>query len=209
MTSVAARLPALAPAEKAVLLAIAIVLAAGGLLRAWEHSGVALGPVEDWKSLRDLIVRSREDLANDGEGQGGGGFACAVDDIPGISAGPGGVAKNVLTAGMGAFKSRDKTPKADGGKKAPPAKPVDLNAANEKNLLTLPGVGPSTVKAILTHRAAHGPFRSVDDLLEVKGIGPKKLDAMRPYLRIAAPVAPVEPSSGQPGRRSGDSASTP
>jgi competence protein ComEA len=86
--------------------------------------------------------------------------------------------------------------KSGSGKKAAPARPVDLNAAGEKALLSLPGVGPSTAKAILAHRAAQGRFRSVDDLLQVKGIGPKKLEALRPYARVEARVtAPDTPSS--------------
>lgn len=182
------RLPALAPAEKTALLAIAAVLAAGGLLRAWERSGVTPGPVSDWNTLRDLIVQSRKDFARGGEGENGGGFPCAVDEIPGSSAGQGGGAENILAAGTGVFKSRGKTASAPGGKKTPPAKPVDLNVAGEKALLTLPGVGPSMVKAILAYRATQGPFRSVDDLLRIKGIGPKKLEALRPHVRIAPPA---------------------
>jgi competence protein ComEA len=89
---------------------------------------------------------------------------------------------------MGSFKTSAKSGKSAGGKKSMPARPVDLNTAGEKALLSLPGVGPSTAKAILAHRAASGSFRTVDDILQVKGIGPKKLEAMRPYLRVAAPV---------------------
>jgi comEA protein len=192
----------LAPAEKVALLAIVSVLALGGLLRSWERSGVALGPVDDWESLRALIVRSREDFAKQDGGKDGGGYPCAIDGLPGSSAGMGGNAENILSAGMGSFKSSAKSGKSSGGKKSVPARPVDLNTASEKALLSLPGVGPSTAKAILAHRAASGGFRAVDDILQVKGIGPKKLEAMRPYLRVAAPVQPAPAQAG-------DSAPTP
>jgi competence protein ComEA len=65
----------------------------------------------------------------------------------------------------------------------PPA-PVDLNAATETELETLPGVGPATAAAILAHRAAEGPFASVDDLDDVRGIGPAKLEQLRDLVTV-------------------------
>jgi len=57
--------------------------------------------------------------------------------------------------------------------------PLDLNSATAEQLKELPGIGPATAKAIIDTRKAAGRFRSVDDLLNVKGIGPSKLDAIR------------------------------
>jgi competence protein ComEA len=57
--------------------------------------------------------------------------------------------------------------------------PIDLNAATAEQLDSLPGVGPATAAAIVDHRELHGPFASVDDLADVRGIGPAKLDALR------------------------------
>ena len=48
----------------------------------------------------------------------------------------------------------------------------------------LPGVGPSLASAIVEYRRQHGPFRSVDDLEQVPGVGPAKLAALRPHLRL-------------------------
>lgn len=62
--------------------------------------------------------------------------------------------------------------------------PVDLNTATAEQLEALPGVGPATSRAILTYRANHGRFRSVTELLEVPGIGPAKLEALRPLVRV-------------------------
>jgi competence protein ComEA len=62
--------------------------------------------------------------------------------------------------------------------------PVDLNTATGTQLETLPGVGPATAQAIITWRQQHGGFRSVDDLLEVRGIGPAKLDALRDQVTV-------------------------
>jgi competence protein ComEA len=64
------------------------------------------------------------------------------------------------------------------------AGPVDLNTATADQLETLPGVGPATADAILSYRKEKGRFRSVDELLEVRGIGEAKLSAIRPKVRI-------------------------
>lgn len=65
-----------------------------------------------------------------------------------------------------------------------PAAPVDLNTATAEQLDTLPGVGPATAQAILQFRTGRGRFRSVDDLLEVRGIGPAKLETLRPLVKV-------------------------
>ncbi len=62
--------------------------------------------------------------------------------------------------------------------------PVDLNTADEQQLDALPGVGPATASAIVAYRASHGPFRSVDQLLEVRGIGPAKLDQLADLVTV-------------------------
>jgi competence protein ComEA len=61
---------------------------------------------------------------------------------------------------------------------------VNLNTADLAALDTLPGVGPATAQAIIDHRTKNGPFRSVDQLLEVKGIGPAKLAELRARVTV-------------------------
>lgn len=65
-----------------------------------------------------------------------------------------------------------------------PAGPLDLNTATLEQLDTLPGVGPATAKAIIDERERRGGFRSVDDLLDVRGIGPAKLDGLRDLVTV-------------------------
>ena len=65
-----------------------------------------------------------------------------------------------------------------------PAAPIDLNTASQPELEALPGIGPTTAQAILAYRDEHGPFASVDDLGEVQGIGPTRLDALRELVRV-------------------------
>jgi competence protein ComEA len=63
--------------------------------------------------------------------------------------------------------------------------PVDLNTATEPDLDRLPGIGPATAAAIVSHRSLHGPFRTVEDLLDVRGIGEAKLDALRGLVSVS------------------------
>ena len=74
--------------------------------------------------------------------------------------------------------------------KTPPSTPIDLNVANIKELQELPGIGAVTAQRIIDLRQKSGRFHRVEDLLAVRGISPKKLDAMRKYITVAAaPVA--------------------
>ena len=61
---------------------------------------------------------------------------------------------------------------------------VDINSADVAELGELPQVGPNLARRMIEHRERHGPFRTFDDLLRVKGIGPKTLDALRPHVRF-------------------------
>lgn len=61
---------------------------------------------------------------------------------------------------------------------------VQLNTATAEQLDTLPGVGPVTAQAILQWRADNGPFTTVDELLEVSGIGDATLTDLRPYVYV-------------------------
>jgi competence protein ComEA len=73
------------------------------------------------------------------------------------------------------------------GKKTPPAKPIDLNASTIKELEELPGVGPVTAKRIIDARQKSGRFRRVEDLLAIRGISTKRLEALRPYVKVVPP----------------------
>jgi competence protein ComEA len=61
---------------------------------------------------------------------------------------------------------------------------TDLNHADRAELEQVPGIGPTLAKEIENHRRAKGPFKSVDELRQVKGIGPVTLDKVRPFLRV-------------------------
>ena len=77
--------------------------------------------------------------------------------------------------------------------KKPPLHPINLNTANAQELQQVPGIGPATADKILKMRKSYGPFKSVDDLRAIKGIGPKRLEKMRKYLIVAKIVPPQKP----------------
>jgi len=82
-------------------------------------------------------------------------------------------------------------------KKKPPAHPININTAGATELQQVPGIGPSTAQKILDTRKSYGAFKSVDDLLAIKGIGPKKLEKMRKYLTIGKPPSKKQSNSPQ------------
>ncbi len=78
---------------------------------------------------------------------------------------------------------------------------IDLNVADEGTLRQLPGVGPHLAARIVEHRAKNGPFLRVDDLKNVKGIGPATLERMRPAVFVNSngqPPPAIQPALSQP-----------
>lgn len=137
-----------------------LVREAGGLTSAADRDRVNLAaPLADGERVW-IPARGEErapEVVAGGTGSGGGGAA----------AGSGGGS----VAGAGASS-------------ATPTEPVDLNTATAEQLEALPGVGPATATAILAYREQAGGFRSVDDLLEVRGIGDAKMEQLRPLVRV-------------------------
>lgn len=80
-------------------------------------------------------------------------------------------------------------------KKKPPAHPINLNSASAAELQQVPGIGPSTADKILEMRKSYGAFKSVDDLLAIKGIGPKRLEKMRKYLTVGKSSQTKKPAT--------------
>ncbi len=64
---------------------------------------------------------------------------------------------------------------------------VNLNTASVTELMLLPGIGKSKADAIVAFRGAH-PFKAVDELQEVKGIGPKMFEKVSKYLTVTGPT---------------------
>lgn len=65
------------------------------------------------------------------------------------------------------------------------AAPININTATASQLDALPRIGPALAQRIIAYREAHGPFRIVDDLANVKGISPAMVEELRPLITVA------------------------
>ena len=66
------------------------------------------------------------------------------------------------------------------------AKRIDLNRASAEQLESLPGVGEVRAEAIVAERKRRGGFKNVDELLEVRGIGEKAIEKLRPLVKVSS-----------------------
>jgi competence protein ComEA len=65
-----------------------------------------------------------------------------------------------------------------------PSFTINLNTANQLELMRLKGIGRQTARRIVEYRRVNGPFQSIDSLLIIKGIGGKKLEKIRNNIRL-------------------------
>ena len=61
---------------------------------------------------------------------------------------------------------------------------ININSASEIELTKIPGVGPALAKRIIEFREQHGPFRRLEDIMKVRGIGEKSYQKMRAYITV-------------------------
>jgi len=61
---------------------------------------------------------------------------------------------------------------------------ININSATQKELERLPRIGPATAKNILEYREKNGSFKTIEDILKVKRIGPKTLDLVKPFITV-------------------------
>ncbi len=66
---------------------------------------------------------------------------------------------------------------------------VNLNTATKDELVALNGIGPAKAQAIIDYRTQHGGFKSVEELKDVKGIGAKRFEKLKPELSVGTPPA--------------------
>lgn len=143
---------------------------------AWRQANGPFGSVQDLSRVKGIGARTVESLAPMATVGGGqapaGGAAQARDPAP--------VTPSARTPGPSS------APASGGGG-------VDLNRAGESELMSLPGIGKAKARAIMEWRDANGGFTSVDQLRQVKGIGAKTLEQLRPLVSVggASPRAPA------------------
>ena len=104
--------------------------------------------------------------------------------IVGIVAAPGQPAAMGSSISSGPATAESTDAPSTAGKAPTPPGLVDLNAATVQDLDTLPGIGPVTAAAIIAWRDANGRFTSVDQLGDVDGIGPARLEKLRDLVRV-------------------------
>lgn len=89
-----------------------------------------------------------------------------------------------LSLTTSSLKARSAPPKQT--RKPLPADVIDINRASAEDFEKLPGVGAELARRIVEYREKSGPFKRVEDLLVIRGIGPKKWKGIRPYVRVGA-----------------------
>lgn len=106
-------------------------------------------------------------------------LAQKVSDGQQIVVGSAGKAGSIIggQAGQAGQAGQTQSSETDGG--ASGSGKVNINRASAVELETITGVGPKLAAAIVEYRTSHGPFASIDQLSEVKGIGPAKLASIR------------------------------
>ncbi|HPW53573.1 MAG TPA: helix-hairpin-helix domain-containing protein, partial [Erysipelotrichaceae bacterium] len=61
---------------------------------------------------------------------------------------------------------------------------ISINTADIKQLMQIPYVGEKTALLIIEYRNRHGCFKTIEEIMEIKGIGPKKFEKMKDYIRL-------------------------
>ena len=61
---------------------------------------------------------------------------------------------------------------------------ININTADEDQLMLLQGIGPSLAQRIIAYRQEHGSFKSISDIVKIEGIGAKKFESMKDYITV-------------------------
>jgi len=73
---------------------------------------------------------------------------------------------------------------AAAGSAQQPGGKLNINSATESDFDTLPGIGPVLAQKIVAYRDQHGPFHTIQDLMKVSGVGPKKFDSLQDLITV-------------------------
>ena len=143
------------PAEKKYLLLTLIFLVSGSGIKAYRHSKVKIGPIEDSAFLLLDSLASQPSQSAQPESDS--------------------IQRPVSTPSATKTASPSKHKPTLVGK-------VSINQADAKELMLIRGIGEKTAQLIIEYRRDHGPFLDLKDLVQVKGIGEKKLEKIIPFL---------------------------
>lgn len=156
----------------------------------WQTLNAEMAEAVGWQSegteAGDKPGRQKESAAHSPAAQGEVAAAAAVPPTEAAGAAP--LASSATEAGHGEAAAEN-LPSAALAPAASPAAEVNdgrinINTATAAELDELPGIGAAKAQAIVEYRQAFGPFRSLSDLGEVKGIGAKMLQKLEPEIRF-------------------------
>lgn len=75
---------------------------------------------------------------------------------------------------------------------------VNINTASVQELQSLPNIGPAKAQAIVDYRTEHGPFKSIEDIRKVKGIGQATFDKLKDEINVGGSGTPAKPAQAKP-----------
>lgn len=166
--------------KQIAVLCLACAVAAGVAVFLYAHER---SKPPDWSPSNEAVAL----LLEQGKPAVAAGPGAQTDGKPGAQAGgkPGAAGAGAQVGGSGGAAGKPVAPTAppQPSNSGTPAA-VNVNTATASQLEKLPGIGPSKAKAIVEHRAKHGPFSQPEDLLRVHGIGPKLLERMLPAVTV-------------------------
>lgn len=186
------------PHERKAILALLLFTGGGGLLieagRRFPAYFSGLLSAGGGAGEDDSVAVSPEPVASTALAHGGGPVDSSGVDTVGTGTGDAGSAgtdpatgpgweptrAGLMASGVSPRTPSRETPRGDD----PITSPIDINRADEITLTRLPGIGPRLAQRILADRAEKGPFRSVDELVRVKGIGPATVARLRPMITV-------------------------
>jgi competence protein ComEA len=90
----------------------------------------------------------------------------------------------VVALGLSGATVAVAAPEAEAKPAAAPTHTIDLNTASVEQLTEVPGIGQTLAERIVEFRQKEGPFRSVEDLMKVRGIGEKSFEKMKPWFTV-------------------------
>lgn len=156
--------------EGAAALAVLLALLGGTLARHLQAASAPV-PADFYAAADDAFATAAADTSRDDTGLSAPvAFAAPLAE------------EDTSAAGIAeAAVERAAAPRRTG--KPPPAR-TNINTASAADLQRLPRIGPALAERIVEHRRVHGPFRSADQITEVKGIGEKTLEKLRPWIHI-------------------------
>ena len=91
--------------------------------------------------------------------------------------------KQITLEGIDTISAVDRNHNPESADSLLPVK-IDINLASAEELMRLPGIGPKMARRIVAHRDSRGGFETAEDLKEVRGVGDKTVERLRPLIKI-------------------------